>query len=208
MKLFLASEGKHPESLQKLEKFLGQPWQKLKIAYIPTAANGETGYGSWRGSETIQIVKKLGAKVTVIELENYIFEDTLERIQGNNIIWFAGGQPGYLLYWIRRTGLDKKLPEFLKSGMVYVGSSAGSMIAGPTLWAAENFPDEQEIGAHYIPGLNYIDFEIFPHYEENQLPVIKKFWKKGKLCLLKNGEAITVVDGQVKILGEERFLEK
>lgn len=208
MKLFLASEGKNPESLAKLEKFLGRPWKELKIAYIPTAANGESGYGSWRGSETIRIVKDLGAKVTIVELENYLFEDTLEKIRGNDIIWFAGGQPGYLLYWIRRVGLDQKLPEFLKSGMVYVGSSAGSMIAGPTLYVAESFPGEQEVGAHFIPGLNYVDFEIFPHFEDDWLPTVKKSWQKGKLCLLKNGEAITVVNGQVKILGKERFIEK
>ncbi len=207
MKLFLASEGKNPETIEKLTKFVGIPFSNLKIAYIVTAANGE-GYGSWRGSETLQIVKNLGAKVTVIELENYLFDNPIEKIQGNDIIWFAGGQPGYLMYWIRRAELDKKLPEFLKSGMVYVGSSAGSMIAGPTLYAAENFPDEQEIGASLIPGLGYVDFEIFPHFEEEMLPMIKKFWKKGKLCLLKNGEAITVVDGKVTILGEERFIQK
>lgn len=208
MKLFLASEGKDPESLEKLNKFLGKPLAKCRIAYIVTAANGEMGYGSWRGSETIQIVKKLGAKITVIELENYMFEDVLEKIRGNDIIWFAGGQPGYLLYWVRRVGLDNELPKLLKSGVVYVGSSAGSMIAGPTLFAAENFPGEQEIGARYIPGLDFIDFEIFPHFEDAQLPTIKTFWKKGKLCLLKNGEAVTVVDGKIRILGEERFIRK
>lgn len=208
MKLFLASEGKNPESLEKLNKFLGKLLAKCRIAYIVTAANGEMGYGSWRGSETIQIVKKLGAEITVIELENYMFENVLEKIRGNDVIWFAGGQPGYLLYWIRRVGLDKELPRLLKSGMVYVGSSAGSMIAGPTLFAAENFPGDQELGASIIPGLGFIDFEIFPHFENEQLPAIKKFWRKGKLCLLKDGEAITVVDGKISILGGERFIEK
>jgi len=39
-RLFLASEAKHPESMQKLEDFVGGLKSK-KIAYIPTAANGE-----------------------------------------------------------------------------------------------------------------------------------------------------------------------
>jgi hypothetical protein len=41
MKLFLASEVKHPDSLKKLEEYVGGFTNK-KIAYIPTAANGES----------------------------------------------------------------------------------------------------------------------------------------------------------------------
>lgn len=206
MKLFLASEAK--SSLPDIEKFVGKPLGKCKIAYVVTAANGEMGYGSWRGSETIQIVKKTGAKLTIVELENYIFEDPITKIGGSDIVWFAGGQPGYLLYWMRRVRLDLDLPKLLKSGVVFVGSSAGSMIAAPTLNAAEHFPGDQEIGAHFIPGLSLIDFEIFPHFEDDQLETVKKFWKKGRLCLLKNGEAVTVVDGKVSILGKERVIQK
>jgi ubiquinone biosynthesis protein len=44
------------------------------------------------------------------------------------------------------------------------------------------------------------------HLFEKYLPEIKKRWSQGKLCLLKNGEAITVTDGKLKILGEERFI--
>ncbi|MBP9820312.1 hypothetical protein KBC79_06295 [Candidatus Woesebacteria bacterium] len=110
MKLFLASEAKHPESLEKLRAFVGG-FKGKSIAYIPTAANGENPYG------------------------------------------------------------------------------------------------ESEAGASLFPGLGYIDFEIYPHFEDEMLPEIKKHWKGNKLCLLKNGEAITVVNDQVTILGEERFLE-
>lgn len=206
MKLFLASEAK--ATIGPIEKFVNKPLGECEIAYIVTAANGEMGYGSWRGSETIQIVEGLGAKLTVVELENYKLENTFEKISGKDVIWFAGGMPGYLLYWIRRVRLDKELPKLLKKGMVYVGSSAGSMIVGPTNYMAENFPSDQELGAGIIPGLGYVDFEILPHYEDSWLPMVKRYWKKGRLCLLKNGEAITVVNGHIAVLGEERFVNK
>lgn len=205
MKLFLASEGKHPDSMAALTKFVGGNFRDKKVVYIVTAANGEMGYGSWRGSETLALLKSLVAKVDVVELENYRFENTLERISGHDIIWFAGGMPGYLMYWIRRVGLAKKLPELLKKS-VYVGSSAGSMIAAKTLYSAERFPGDEEFGAHFIPGLGLVDFEIAPHYDEAILPVLKKNWNFGKLYLIKNGEVITVVDGKVKVLGKERIL--
>jgi peptidase E len=66
---------------------------------------------------------------------------------------------------------------------------------------------EGEPGASIFPGLSLIDFEIYPHYEDEMLPEIKKHWDGKKLCLLKNGEAITVIDGKTTIFGEERFLE-
>lgn len=203
MKLFLASEAKNPESFPKLEEFVGGLKNK-RVVYIPTASNGY-GFGFWRGGETIRLLKNLPVKLSVVELESYLFEDVLEKIKGNEIVWFGGGLGGYLLYWIRRVRLDLLLNKMLKQGVVYVGSSAGSMIAAKTQYLNELFPDDEERGASYIPGLGYIDFEILPHYEETMRSVIKKKWKWGKLYLLKDGEAITVVDGQVKVLGKEKI---
>ena len=46
MKLFLASQAKNPETIEKIKKYIGGFVGK-NIAYIPTAANGE-GWGSWK----------------------------------------------------------------------------------------------------------------------------------------------------------------
>jgi len=206
MKLFLASEAKDPESIKKLKKFIGS-FKDKTIAYIPTAANGEF-YGSWKGDKSIQVAMKLGVNIKIIELEDYIYRDIVEEIKKCDIVWMAGGMSGYLLYWIRRVKLDKKLKNFLDKGMIYVGSSAGSMICAKTQQSAEWFIGEEEPGASLMPGLGLIDFEIYPHYEDHLLPKIKKKWKKGKLYLLKNGEVIIYENGLVKVLGKERIIEK
>lgn len=207
MKLFLASEAKNPQSIKKLKNFVGKDFKKLKIAYIPTAANGEY-YGNWKGGTSIKVVSSLGADLKIVELEDIIYKDVISEIKGADILWMHGGMPGYLLYWIRRSKLDKALPSILKSGTIYVGSSAGSMVCSKTSYMAESFIGEEEPGASLLPGLEYIDFEIYPHYEEKLLPQIKKLWNKknGKLYLLKNGEVITVVNNKVKVLGKERIL--
>ncbi len=206
MKLFLASEAKHPESLEKLREFVGG-FEGKSIAYIPTAANGENPYGEWKTeSTTWKLVNTLGARVTPVVLEEFKNANVLNVLKGKDIIWFAGGACGYLMYWIRRCELDKHLPELLSAGSVYVGSSAGSMIAAPTLAVTEWYLGESEAGASLFPALGYIDFEIYPHFEEEMLPEIKKHWNGKKLCLLKNGEAIIVSNDKVTILGEERFL--
>jgi dipeptidase E len=205
-RLFLAAEAKHPDSLETLEEFVGGVKGK-RIAYIPTAANGEF-YGSWKGGGSIKAAQSLGAIVDVIELENSCYQDVIKKIDKPDILWLAGGMSGYLLYWIRRVELDKALPEILDSGTVYVGSSAGSMVCSSTQNVGEWFIGEPEPGAQFIPGLGLIDFEIYPHYEDELKPQIDKLWTKGKLCLLKNGEVIIVEDDKINIIGEKRWIEK
>jgi dipeptidase E len=205
MKLFLASEAKHPESIKKLEKFV-DGFKGKRVVYIPTAANGEF-YGSWKTGGSIKIAKSLGFDLDVVELEDYYKTDVIKKISKAEVLWMAGGLAGYLLYWIRRVQLDKVLPEILSKGTIYVGSSAGCMICSKNQKVSEWYLGEPEPGASLLPGLGYTDFEIYPHYEEKDLSEIKKHWKKGELYLLKNGEVITVVDDKVEVLGKKRVIK-
>ena len=205
MKLFLASEAKHPDTIKKLRKFVGG-FESKKIAYIPTASNGENSFNEWKeSSSTWKIVQTLGAEVIAVQLEDYKNSSVTEALKHKDILWFAGGQPGYLMYWIRRCELDKALPELLNTS-IYVGSSAGSMITAQNLNTTEWYFGEGEPGASVIPGLGLVDFEIYPHYEEANLEYIKHHFKGKKMYLLKNGEEIVVENGKVIIQGKERIL--
>lgn len=209
MKLFLAAEAKHPDSLAKLKEFVGGSFAGKTIAYIPTAANGEY-YGSWKGGGSVRVVLGLGAQVNIVELEAYRYLNVLDQLKGADIIWLAGGVVGYLLYWLRRTELDKALPDFLAAGKIYVGSSASSMVCAPTNHAAALNIDEPEPDVDLYPGLGLVDFEIYPHFIENQKAQIEANWQPGwgKLYLLKNGDAITRVGDQISVLGEEIIIQK
>jgi len=208
MKLFLASRAVDPQSIIKLKKFLaenGKSLGKSKIGYIPTAGNGE-GYGSWVRMHSFQSIKEQNWNYKIIQLEDCNFRDIKEDFKDLDIVWFSGGFCAYLLYWIRRAEIDKLLLNLFKKDVIYVGSSGSSMICAKTMHSAD-YCGGGEPGASLVPGLGYIDFEIWPHYEESQLDDIKKVWKFGPLCLLKDGEAITVVDDKITVLGEERILK-
>jgi len=205
MKLFLASKARHPESMKKLEVFV-DGFKDKTIAYIPTAENGESLYGSWKTkSETWKLVNTLGAKVEPIVLEEYKNSSVNEALKSKDIIWVAGGMCGYLMYWIRRCELDKNIREILNTGPIYIGSSAGSMICSPSLTIAEQYPGDEEHGAGVIPGLGLVNFDILPHFEDSMMKSIKSVYKGKELYLLKDGEAITVIDNKVEVLGEERI---
>jgi len=207
MKLFLASEAKHPDTIAKLESYIGGFGGK-SIAYVPTASNGEQKYGVWKEeSPTWKLINNSGAKATAIELEDYKNSSVIKQFNNKDLIWFAGGMPGYLMYWIRRCELDKALPEILAKGSIFVGSSAGSMVCSKTLELTEWYIGENEIGSGIIPGLGLVDFEIYPHYEDALYEKIKSKFKGNKIYLLKNGEEIIVEDNKVTVSGEERILE-
>ncbi len=140
-------------------------------------------------------------------LEEYRNKSVLPQLEGKDIIWFAGGSCAYLMYWIRRCEIDVHLPKLLEQGSIYVGSSAGSMITALTLISAEWYIGEEERGVGMSPGLALVDFNVYPHYSEELLAEIQKRRNSEKLYLLKDGEAITVTDGVVKVLGEERLLD-
>jgi dipeptidase E len=156
-------------------------------------------------NDTVQVLSSFGATVTTVELETC--DQASDMIKGHHIIWFGGGMPGYLLYWIRRRELDKILPTLLEQGMVYVGSSAGSMIASASQSVGEWYIGETEPGASLIPGLGLVDFEIYPHYENSLYAKIKKKFIGNKLFLLKNGEAIIVENKNIRVFGEEKIIE-
>jgi dipeptidase E len=204
MKLFLASMARDPKSIQKLEEFVGGFTGKT-LAYVPTAGNAE-GWESWREGQSWDLIQTLGMKVSVVQLEDYQDIDLVEELTGKDIIWFAGGSASYLAFWLIHTGLNKRLKKILEQGSIYVGSSAGSMVASKTMQVAEWYIGETEPEAKFLPGLGLVDFDIYPHYRDESYKEIEKLYKGKKLYLLKDGEEIIVDDDQVTVVGEERVI--
>jgi len=204
MRLFLASEGKNPLTVSSLKDYVGG-FSGKSIAYIPTAANGE-GWGSWKAGGSWEMVQKLGAQITLVQLEEYGNGGLDQVLRGKDIIWMAGGYCGYLLYWIGRTHLEEMLPEFLKHSL-YLGSSAGSMITAKELDAGEWYLEERVRGAVSIPGLDLVNFDIYPHYDESKLDLIQANYRGNALYLLKDGEHILFENGEIRVVGKERIVK-
>ena len=95
-----------------------------------------------------------------------------------DIIVFCGGIAQTLLKEMNRTGFSDPLKQAIEKGLVYLGISAGSMIA------AGNFVD----------GLSYLSNPLIPH-AENEYPCGE----------IDNNDLIELADGQtVLIRGEKK----
>lgn len=84
---------------------------------------------------------------TILDL-GILKENITEHKIGNEIninefdvMYMMGGNTFYLLNIIRKTGFDKNIKEFINSGKIYVGSSAGSEILGNSIDVALGYDD-------------------------------------------------------------------
>jgi peptidase E len=115
MKLILTSAGITNNSIAKAVKTFVNG--KIKIAFIPTAANNEKGDKDWLIKDLFNC-SKLG-EVDIVDISALEKKDWLLRLEWADAIFVGGGDTKYLMSWIVKSGLDKELPELLKT-RVYV----------------------------------------------------------------------------------------
>lgn len=121
-----------------------------------------------------------------------------------DVIFICGGNTYLYLYLIRKLGLYDVLKKFIENGGLYVGVSAGSILAGPNIESAgigRNRGNQIVPGLNDLTGLGLVKFTILPHSnEENRTGVIDEI-KKAKLAYpcytLKDGEGFIVLDNKV-----------
>lgn len=206
-KLFLTSSTITPNLVNEFEKLIGKNIQNLKCTFIPDAAYGVVPLNDlvWVQEEREYLVQMYNWEVNDLVLKD-TEEVTIEDFENTDLVFVNGGFSGYLANEMRRTKFDQILPKLFEKNIVYVGSSAGSMVCSGYQLAAEIYIGEPEENADQIRGLDLVDFELYPHYREELLPELKDLYKGDKLYLIKDGEAIVGKGGEVHIAGKERFL--
>ena len=91
------------------------------------------------------------------------------------MIYVCGGNTFYLLYKIQESGFDKIIKQFVESGKLYFGVSAGSYVVCPTIEMAYwKHPDRNDVGLEDLTGLSIVPFLITVHFEPKYTQDIKK----------------------------------
>ncbi len=94
--------------------------------------------------------------------------------------------------------------------MVYIGSSAGSYIACPTIEMATWKPKQKDrFGVADFAALNLVPFLVVAHYEPELRDVLKEkiSQSKYKTKVLKDGQAILVKGDSRKLVGEGKEIK-
>jgi dipeptidase E len=126
------------------------------------------------------------------------------RVKETDVLLVNGGDPLYLHYWMRQSGLADLLPSLQET--IWVGLSAGSMIMTPRIgeyfvgWKPPAGGDET---------LGLVDFSIFPHVDHPDLPgntmAHAEKWAAGMPApsyAIDDETAIKVVDGVAEVVSE------
>jgi dipeptidase E len=214
MRLLLTSAGiKNASIHDALVDLLGKPIAESSALCIPTASYGHPMAGpgaAWRfisGREARTPMCELGWKsLGVLELTALPSIDEalwVPMVRETDVLLVNGGDPLYLCYWMRQSGLADLLPSLRA---VWVGLSAGSMVMTPSI--GEDFVRwKPPAGSDRTLGL--VDFSIFPHLDHENMPdncmANAEKWAAGMpqpAYLIDDQTAIKVTDGAVEVVSE------
>lgn len=206
MKLLLTSAGLSNKTLRNT--FLGLLRGKVhrsKLAFISTAANVEKDRGYVQ--EDIENLQKTGIReiddIDISKLEDR--NEWLKVLQEADIVWVEGGNTFYLLKQFKESGLNRSIKNTLKDKL-YVGVSAGSIIAGPNIELAGWKPagDKNVVHLKDLTGLNLVNFGVFPHFEQPHMPLLQEYAKDVRypIFIIDNQMAVLVEEGNTRLIGE------
>jgi len=199
--ILLTSSGKFVTDGDML--FLAKPISQMKLAYITTAAKGvqDASYVNARK----QRMAELNFNFEEVDLDGKNENELMKILADKEIIYVEGGNTFYLLKTVRESGFDNVIKNLIDKGVIYIGSSAGSYIACPTiemnLW---KHPDINRYNLTDLTGLNLVSFLVTVHYAPEFKELLKEKIKNSKypVKILTDEQALLVRDGEVKLLGK------
>lgn len=157
MKLLLTSGGLRNKTLvNEFLQLVNKPASQIKVAFIPTALNVETGDKGWVIDQLIRLREAGVGQIDIVDIAATSKDIWLPRLEESDVIFVNGGNTTYLMQCVLESGLAVEIPRLLKD-RVYVGISAGSYIATPDI--RFNTDNVSEV----LNGLKLVDFGLQVH---------------------------------------------
>src|ERR1700722_4846189 len=199
MKLLLTSSGiSNPSIHDVLVGLLGKPIAESSALFVPTAiypfregpGNALRAISGKAKSPLCDLGWKSGGVLELTALPSIDEEVWTAAVRESDALLVWGGDPVYLSYWMKHSGLADLLPS-LRPEAVYVGVSAGSIAMAATFGetyfdppkcSGERLSSEEIVFAGpegeitmtlvMAEGVGLVDFAIIPHVEyDDQLDV-------------------------------------
>lgn len=199
-KLLLTSAGfENPRIGKEFLKLIDNEPSITKVLFIPTASRTEDEL--FYVEKSRQELLAVGIKeenIIAYNLDCRISDEALDEISA---VYVCGGNTFYLLYKIKEVDFDTVLSGLIQNGVVYVGASAGSLLAGPDI----NIPDRSDsndIGISDFNGLNLTDTVIVPHYSNEQRERTEKAKQNTKYPVvpLTDSQALLIVNDEITVV--------
>ncbi|TXI89121.1 MAG: dipeptidase PepE [Chryseobacterium sp.] len=176
-----------------------------QITFIPYARPGGISHDDYT-QKVADFFEKLHIKAVGL----HTFQNPKEAILNSEAFFTGGGNTFLLVKTLHELNLMKPLAEAIKSGKPYLGSSAGSNLAGQTLQTTNDMPIvyppsfdclqliPYNINPHYLDPI-----PNFPHNGETRETRIKEFHTQNSIPVigLREGNWIRVQHGKITVEG-------
>jgi len=137
-------------------------------------------------AESLRVLSALGARVDVVDAASDTIHEMKEKLRTAHCIYVLGGNTFYLWHHMRASGLDELIRQRVREGTLYVGCSAGSIVAGQSISTAfwKGWDDPAVVKAdwsqpHAVRALGLVDASVFPHYASTWAGLVAR--RKGEL---------------------------
>jgi len=204
-KLFLTSAAS--EVLDIFPKEFDVTPQKSTVVFIPTAA--ENYQDKWFVDTDREKLVEVGFKVIELDIKGKNTQEIYEVLNKADIIFVAGGNTFYLLQEAKRSGFDKLVLKLVNNGIIYIGSSAGSLLAGPDIQLVKTLDDPIEAPElNSYKGIGLVDFVVIPHvgsvkYDQKIQSIIKNNPNyKHEIILISDDQAVKVVGKEYNVVSQ------
>jgi dipeptidase E len=124
-----------------------------RLAFVPFALFDRAAYAAKAAAR----FEKEGVTVTAVTPDLA----GREVLEGADAVFVGGGNTFRLLDTLQKTALLHVLRDRAVSGMPYLGASAGTNIAAPTIRTTNDMPIVQPVS---FDALGLVPFQINPHY--------------------------------------------
>jgi dipeptidase E len=183
----------------ELRSFLGNV---KRVLFVPYALFDRDKYAA----TAQQRFQKMGYELTSIHAAS----DPVEAINDTDAIFVGGGNTFRLLKALYDFELLEPIRARVARGMPYIGSSAGSNVAGPTIKTTNDMPIVQPPS---FDALGLVSFQLNPHYldadpnsthmGETREERIKQFHEENDTPVvgLREGTMLRIENGQTILLG-------
>ena len=204
MKLLLTSSGITKRTIAEgLGALVGKPAGQTKVGFIPTAVNVEEGNKDWYVNQFLNMWRFGYNMIDVVD-PSAAEVDWRSRLADVDVILVSGGNTFHLLDQFRKTGFGDWLNENLDK-KVYVGISAGTIVATPTIEIASKPPGDRNLpGLSDLTGMNWVDCEIEPHCDVARFVIVEEYAKgrKNPVFAIDDQSAVMVNGSDVQVLSE------
>lgn len=164
MKLILSSCDFRNEKSQKvIMDNLPYPIDKCRLLFIPNEKATAEAVSSDVYYDRMQEFGFVKENVYVFDHNN---PDKFKNLD-IDVLYISGGNTFGTLDKIRKCNFDNDIIRYVKSGVVYIGGSAGAHIVSKNIKHIENY-DESTVGLTDYSGLGLFDGVLICHYTDSR----------------------------------------